>query len=194
MAYTAVISAIRGLVQILLLLLLLLLLLAAAAAAAAAGWLTTLAVGWAHITPEDVHTSAKLAMAELLLSGCTTTSDMLYLYPNGVKLDDEIAAARELGMRFQPSRGTVTKGKSAGGIFDDGVCEKEEEVLAEFKRLIATFHDPRPHAMLRIALAPCSPFTCSDDFFVKTAELARAHEVRSLRVAARVVWAAAKQS
>lgn len=136
-------------------------------------WLQTLYPIWKYLTPDMVNKSAKFAIAELLLSGCTLTTDMLYLYPNGVKLDDTISAAEDLGIRFMPCRGAVTVGESDGGLPPDVLVEKEEEVLRDMRRLIESYHDPEDGAMTRIALAPCSPFSASESLMKKSAQLAR---------------------
>src|SRR3990167_4097916 len=120
------------------------------------GWLRTLYPIWSGLTPEMVHVSTQTAMAELLISGCTTSSDHLYLYPNGVRLDDSIEAAREIGMRFHASRGSMSVGESAGGLPPDHLVEREADILADSQRLIDTWHDDSVHAMGRITLAPCS--------------------------------------
>lgn len=138
------------------------------------GWLGSLYPLWARLTPEMVHVSAKTAMAELLLSGCTTTSDHLYLYPNGSRLEDAIEAAAAMGMRFHAARGSMSVGRSAGGLPPDEVVEREDAILADSQRLIERWHDPARHAMLRIVLAPCSPFSVSRELMRASAELARA--------------------
>lgn len=141
-------------------------------------WLARLYPVWSGITPEMVRVSALTAMAELLASGCTTSSDHLYLYPNGARLDDAIAAAREIGMRFHACRGAMTLGASQGGLPPDALVERDAAVLADMQRVVETFHDAARHAMLRVALAPCSPFTVSDDLMRETARMARHYGVR----------------
>ena len=141
------------------------------------GWLRTLYPVWAHLTPEMVRVSTVTAMAELLLSGCTTTSDHLYIYPNGVRLDDSIEGAREVGMRFHAARGSMSVGESQGGLPPDRVVEREPAILAETQRLIERWHDPRRHAMLRIVVAPCSPFSVSRELMRDSALLARQYGV-----------------
>ncbi len=141
------------------------------------GWLTAHYPIWANITPEMIRVSAATAMAELVLSGCTTSSDHLYLYVNGSRLDDAIAAAQEVGIRFHAARGAMTVGASKGGLPPDAIVEEEGAVLAEMQRLVEAWHDPGRFAMLRIVLAPCSPFTVSDDLMRETASLARHHGV-----------------
>lgn len=140
------------------------------------GWLKTLYKGFAELTGQDVYTAAKTAMTELIMSGCTTTSDHLYVYPNDVKLDDTIKAAREIGIRFHPTRGAMSLGESSGGLPPDSVCEEEPAVLLEMERLIEDFHDNSKFSMLRIGLAPCSPFTVTNDLMIAAAKLARKHE------------------
>lgn len=139
------------------------------------GWLTAHYPIWSHITPEMIRVSAMTAMAELALSGCTTSSDHLYLYVNGSRLDDAIEAARLVGIRFHAARGAMTVGVSKGGLPPDAIVEEEGAVLKEMQRLIETWHDPARFSMLRIVLAPCSPFTVSDDLMRESAKLARAH-------------------
>jgi cytosine/adenosine deaminase-related metal-dependent hydrolase len=141
------------------------------------GWLQTLYPIWARLTPEMVHASTQTAMAELLLSGCTTSSDHLYIYPNGVRLEDSIEAAQEIGMRFHAARGSMSVGQSQGGLPPDSVVEREADILRESQRLIERWHDPSRHAMLRIVVAPCSPFSVSRDLMREAAVLARSHGV-----------------
>ena len=142
------------------------------------GWLRGLYPIWAGLTPEMVHVSTQVAMAELLLSGCTTSSDHLYLYPNGVRLDGSIAAAREIGMRFVATRGSMSVGQSQGGLPPDRVVEREEFILKDTQRLIEQYHDARFGSMLNVAVAPCSPFSVSRDLMRESAQLARIHGVR----------------
>lgn len=141
------------------------------------GWLRTLYPVWAGLTPEMVRVSTQTAMAELLLSGCTTTSDHLYLFPNGVRLDDSIDGAAAVGMRFHAARGAMSVGQSAGGLPPDRLVEREDHILADTRRLIERWHDPARFAMLRIVVAPCSPFTVSPGLMRDAAALARAHGV-----------------
>lgn len=136
-------------------------------------WLKTLYPVWAKLTPEMAYVSTQTAMAELLLSGCTTSSDHLYLFPNGVRLDDTIEAAREIGMRFHAARGAMSVGASKGGLPPDSVVEDEAAILADTQRLIARWHDPKRHAMQRIVVAPCSPFSVSRELMRDAALLAR---------------------
>jgi len=140
-------------------------------------WLTGLYPIWAKLTPAMIKVSTKLAMAELLLSGCTTSSDHLYLYPNGCTLEDSLEAAEEIGMRFHACRGSMSVGQSQGGLPPDILVEDEAAILADSQRLIEQFHDPAPFAMRRIALAPCSPFSVSRDLMRESAALARSHGV-----------------
>ncbi|MBO9345669.1 MAG: 8-oxoguanine deaminase [Chloroflexi bacterium] len=141
------------------------------------GWLRALYPIWARLTPEMIAVSTKTAMAELLLSGCTTTSDHLYIFPNGCRLDHSIEAALEMGMRFHASRGAMSVGESQGGLPPDSVVEAEDAILKDTQRLIETYHDPSRYAMLRIAVAPCSPFSVSRDLMRESARLARAYGV-----------------
>ncbi len=141
-------------------------------------WLKGLYPIWAGLTPEMVKVSNQVAMGELLLSGCTTSSDHLYIYPNGVRLDDSIEAAQTIGMRFTATRGSMSVGESQGGLPPDRVVEKEDFILQETRRLIETWHDTKPGAMLQVAVAPCSPFTVSQDLMRESAKLARAYGVR----------------
>ncbi len=136
-------------------------------------WLKTLYPIWASLTPEMVQVSTKTAMAELILSGCTTSSDHLYLYPNGSRLDDSIEAAAEIGMRFHAARGAMSVGESAGGLPPDSLVEKEPSILKDMQRLVANHHDAADCSMCRVVLAPCSPFSVSRELMRDTAILAR---------------------
>ncbi len=138
-------------------------------------WLKTLYPIWARLTPEDIYTSTQTALAELALSGCTTASDHLYLFPNGARLDDEIHAAREIGLRLHASRGAMSLGESQGGLPPDSVVEHEDAILRDSQRLIEQYHDPDPGAFTRIVLAPCSPFSVTPDLMKQSAALARAY-------------------
>jgi cytosine/adenosine deaminase-related metal-dependent hydrolase len=137
------------------------------------GWLRAHYPLWARITPEMLNVSASVAMAELMLSGCTTASDHLYLYPNGGRLDDTIDAARAIGLRFHACRGAMSVGESAGGLPPDALVEDEDAILTDTCRVTEAFHDPNRFAMLRVAAAPCSPFSVSRDLMRETAALAR---------------------
>jgi cytosine/adenosine deaminase-related metal-dependent hydrolase len=141
-------------------------------------WLSGLYPVWAHLTPEMVRVSTLVAMAELLLSGCTTTSDHLYLFPGGVTLDDSIEAARLAGVRFTAARGSMSVGKSHGGLPPDEIVEREEDILTDTRRLIERYHDAAHGSMLQVAVAPCSPFSVSRSLMTSSAELARAYGVR----------------
>jgi len=138
-------------------------------------WLRTLYPIWAGLTSEAVYVSALVGLAELLLSGCTTTSDHLYIYPNDARLDDEIRAAQELGIRFHPSRGSMSLGRSKGGLPPDSVVEDEDAILRDCERVVAAYHDPDPYAMCRIVIAPCSPFSVTPELMHQSAVWARAH-------------------
>ena len=141
-------------------------------------WLTRLYPIWANLTPEAIYTSTLTGLAELARSGCTTVFDHLYIYPNGARLDDEIRAAQEIGVRFHASRGSMSLGESQGGLPPDGVVEDEAFILKDSQRLVEQYHDPRPGAMLRIVLAPCSPFSVTGELMRQSALLARALGVR----------------
>jgi len=140
-------------------------------------WLTTLYPIWTRMSPEDIFTSTQTALAELALSGCTTASDHLYLFPNGSKLDDEIAAAREIGLRIQASRGSMSLGQSQGGLPPDSVVDSEDSILKDSQRLIQQYHDSKPGAFVQIVLAPCSPFSVTSDLMKQSAKLAREYGV-----------------
>ncbi|WP_371157385.1 8-oxoguanine deaminase [Jannaschia sp. 2305UL9-9] len=142
------------------------------------GWLRTLYPIWARFTPDHMHVATQLGLAELALSGCTTSSDHLYLYPNGVRLEDTIHAAAEVGLRFHPTRGSMSIGQSDGGLPPDTLVEKEDRILEDSIRVVDAFHDASPGAMCRVGLAPCSPFSVSRDLMRETAVLARDKGVR----------------
>ena len=137
------------------------------------GWLKTLYPIWARFGPEEMFVSAQMGLAELALSGCSLTSDHLYLFPNGARLEDTIAAAVEVGLRFHPTRGAMSIGESAGGLPPDSLVEREAAILEDCIRVVDGFHDPRPGAMVRVGLAPCSPFSVSRDLMREAALLAR---------------------
>jgi cytosine/adenosine deaminase-related metal-dependent hydrolase len=140
-------------------------------------WLKTLYPIWGRMTPDDIFISTQTALAELLLSGCTTASDHLYLFPNGSRLDDEIAAAKEIGVRIQASRGSMSLGESKGGLPPDAVVDSEEKILKDSQRLIQQYHDASPGAMVQIVLAPCSPFSVTGALMRESAKLAREYGV-----------------
>jgi 8-oxoguanine deaminase len=140
-------------------------------------WLKTLYPIWGRMTPDDIRISTQTALAELALSGCTTASDHLYIFPNGSRLDDEIVAAREVGMRLHASRGSMSLGESKGGLPPDHVVEKEDFILKDSQRLIETYHDPNPGALTQIVLAPCSPFSVTPNLMRQSASLAREYGV-----------------
>ena len=139
-------------------------------------WLATLYPIWARLDDEAIHVSALVAMAELIASGCTTSSDHLYILPNDCRLDSEIAAARELGLRFHAARGAMSRGQSQGGLPPDSCVEKEDAILRDAERVIGAYHDPSPYAMSRIVLAPCSPFSVTPGLMRDAAALARQHQ------------------
>ena len=136
-------------------------------------WLKTLYPIWAGLTPEMIRISTQTAMAELLLSGCTTSSDHLYIYPNGARLDDAIEAAQHIGMRFHAARGAMSVGESSGGLPPDSLVETETAILKDMQRLAENFHDATECSMCRVVLAPCSPFSVSRDLMRESAVLAR---------------------
>lgn len=140
-------------------------------------WLKTLYPIWARMNPEDIYISTQTALAELALSGCTTASDHLYLFPNGSKLDDEIQAGLDIGVRLHASRGSMSLGESKGGLPPDSVVDSEEHILADSVRLIERYHDAKPGAMTRIVLAPCSPFSVTGELMKQSADLARRYGV-----------------
>ena len=137
------------------------------------GWLKTLYPIWARFGPEEMRVSALTGLAELALSGCSLSSDHLYLYPNGARLEDTIHAAAELGLRFHPTRGAMSIGESAGGLPPDDLVEDEAAILNDCIRVIDAFHDPREGAMCRVGVAPCSPFSVSRELMRDAALLAR---------------------
>jgi len=149
-------------------------------------WLKLLYPVWAELDAEAVYTSAKVGLAELILSGCTTVADHLYLYPNDSRIDDEIAAAQDLGVRFHPTRGSMSLGESKGGLPPeeskgglppDRVCENEADILKDCIRVIEQFHDADEFSMLQIGIAPCSPFSVTEDLMRESAKLARTYNV-----------------
>lgn len=143
-------------------------------------WLQFLYPIWAEMTPEAVYVSAKIGLSELVLSGCTTVADHLYLYPNGSQIDDEIRAAQEVGVRFHPTRGSMSLGESRGGLPPDRVCDTEPNIIKDCIRAIETFHDPKPLSMLRIGLAPCSPFSVTEQLMRESVDLARQYPLVNL--------------
>jgi cytosine/adenosine deaminase-related metal-dependent hydrolase len=137
------------------------------------GWLQTLYPIWGRMGPDEMRVSAEVGLAELALSGCSLSSDHLYIYPNGVRLEDTIAAAEAVGLRFHATRGSMSIGESEGGLPPDALVEREADILEDCIRVIDGFHDPRPGAMVRIGVAPCSPFSVSRDLMRDAALLAR---------------------
>lgn len=138
-------------------------------------WLQELYPIWARATPEAFQVSSQLAASELILSGCTTASDHMYMFPNGCRLDDEIEAIAEVGLRFHASRGSMSVGESQGGLPPDHLVEVEADILRDSQRLIEQYHDNARHSMLRITLAPCSPFSVTRDLMRESAVLARSY-------------------
>lgn len=141
-------------------------------------WLRTLYPVWARMTPDHVRTATTLALAELALTGCTTAADHQYLWPNGSRVDDQIAGAGPVGIRFHVSRGSMSLGESEGGLPPDSVVEDEEAILSDSLRVVEEHHDPAPGSMVRVTLAPCSPFTVTPELMRESAELARRLGVR----------------
>ena len=139
------------------------------------GWLQALYPIWSNLTSEGIYASTQMAAAELILSGCTTASDHLYLFPNDCTLDDEIQAAKDIGIRFHASRGSMSVGESAGGLPPDALVEEENSILKDSQRLIEQYHDNSRYAMTRMVLAPCSPFSVSPDLMRESAKMARAY-------------------
>ncbi len=137
------------------------------------GWLKTLYPIWSRFGPEEIYISAQIGLAELALSGCTLTSDHLYLFPNGARLDDTIAAAQDVGLRFHPTRGAMSIGECQGGLPPDGLVENEQEILEDCIRTVDHFHNPNIGAMVRVGIAPCSPFSVSRELMRDAALLAR---------------------
>jgi len=143
-------------------------------------WLKTLYPIWGQMDAESVYTSARLGLVELILSGATTVADHLYLFPNGSRLDDEIAAAQELGVRFHPTRGSMSLGESKGGLPPDNICDSEKRILEDSQRVIETFHDADELSMCRIGLAPCSPFSVTAELMIQSADMARSYKAVNL--------------
>ena len=141
------------------------------------GWLKTLYPIWSRFGPEEIRISTILGLSELALSGCTMSSDHLYLFPNGATLDDTIFAAQEVGLRFYPTRGSMSIGESLGGLPPDSLVEKEQDIINDCIRLIDKFNDTSPASMIRIGLAPCSPFSVTRELMRDTAVLARCKKV-----------------
>ncbi|OOY33043.1 8-oxoguanine deaminase [Thioclava sp. F36-6] len=137
------------------------------------GWLQTLYPIWAKMGPEEIRVSAQVGLAELALTGCTTSSDHLYMYPNGARLEDTIHAAAELGLRFHPTRGAMSIGESDGGLPPDSLVEREDAILNDCIRVVDAFHDAGEGSMCRVGIAPCSPFSVSRELMRDAALLAR---------------------
>jgi 8-oxoguanine deaminase len=141
-------------------------------------WLTALYPIWARLKPRELRLAARLALVELLLSGCTTAADHHYLYPAGLEnaVDIEVEEARALGMRMTVTRGSMNRSEKDGGLPPDSVVQDADTILADSKRVLKLFHDPKPGALIRVALAPCSPFSIDRDLMRETARLAEAHD------------------
>jgi cytosine/adenosine deaminase-related metal-dependent hydrolase len=150
----------------------------AAQDAALFGWLRELYPIWARMTPDDIRLSTRVGLAELALSGCTCSSDHLYLFPNGARLDDSIEAAADIGIRLTATRGAMSIGESRGGLPPDALVESEPAILKDCERVVSAFHDPGPGAMVQVGLAPCSPFSVSRELMRDAAILAREMGVR----------------
>ena len=133
---------------------------------------------WGSRTPEDTRTAVLVGCGELALSGCTTVFDHAYVFQNGCRVDDQIAAAAEIGVRFVVSRGSMSLGQSKGGLPPDDCVETEEEILRDCVRVIERYHDPKPGSMLQLVLAPCSPFSVTAELMKESAKMARHYGVR----------------
>ena len=142
------------------------------------GWLTTLYPMWARMTPDDVRIATTVGLAELALSGCTTAFDHHYLWPNGSRLDDQVEAARAVGIRTHLSRGGMTLGESDGGLPPDAVVESHDAIMTDYQRTMDAFHDSGPGSMLQVVIAPCSPFSVTSQLMRDSADFARAHGLR----------------
>lgn len=140
-------------------------------------WLRTLYPIWARMTPDDVYISTQTALAELALSGCTTSSDHQYLFPNGSGVADQVRGAGTIGLRFHAARGSMSLGESKGGLPPDSVVQDEDTILEDTEEVIGKFHDPEPGAMLRVVVAPCSPFSVTNELMKEAAAQARRHQV-----------------
>ena len=139
-------------------------------------WLKTLYRVWQHLTPEAVHTGTLLGCGELLKTGCTTTLDQHYIFPKGLDEDLiglQVEAAGRLGIRFHPTRGSMSRGESRGGLPPDSVVQDEKTILRDCRNVIDRHHDPAPFSMTRVAISPCSPFSVSRELLVETVGLAR---------------------
>lgn len=140
-------------------------------------WLRVLYPMWAKMTPDSMQAAIQVGLSELALSGCTTAFDQQYVFPNGCKIDDAIQTAKDFGIRFHASRGSMSLGQSKGGLPPDSCVETEDAILKDCQRVIDQYHNPKPYAMTRIVLAPCSPFSVTDDLMVESAKLARQNKV-----------------
>ena len=141
-------------------------------------WLNVLFPIWTGLTKEAIYISALVGMAELVLSGCTTASDHLYMYPNGARIDDEIRAAQEIGLRFHASRGSLNLGQSQGGLPPDEITEDIDDILRDMQRVIEKYHEPEYYGLIRVDVAPCSPFSVTPDLMREAAKLGRSYGVQ----------------
>lgn len=143
-------------------------------------WLRTLYPVWSRLDEEAAYVSAWIGLCELALGGCTTTTDHLYVHPKGAGdlISAEITAAKELGFRFHPTRGSMSLSEKDGGLPPDSVVQSDDDILADSERLVGLHHDPSPGSMVQIALAPCSPFSVSPELMIETARLAERLDVR----------------
>ena len=144
-------------------------------------WLVNLYEIWRELTPEAVYVSALVGMAELLLTGCTTTTDHFYVFPKNQPkdlIDYEIKAAQEIGIRFIPTRGSMNRGKSKGGLPPDDIVQTEDEIMKDCERLIKKYHNTARYSMLKIGVAPCSPFSVTTELLKQTAEFAKKYNIR----------------
>jgi 8-oxoguanine deaminase len=141
-------------------------------------WLNVLFPIWTGLTKEAIYISALVGMAELVLSGCTTASDHLYMFPNGARIDDEIRAAQEIGLRFHASRGSLNLGQSQGGLPPDQIIEDIDDILRDMQRVIEKYHEAEYYGLIRVDVAPCSPFSVTPDLMREAARLGRSYGVQ----------------
>jgi len=141
-------------------------------------WLTTLYPVWSQLDDEAIYYSTYVGIAEMLLGGCTTSTDHLYVHPREGFIDAQIRAAREIGFRFYPTRGSMSRSVKDGFLPPDSVVQSNDVILEDSERVISAFHDPNPGALIRVGLGPCAPFTVSEELMIETAALAETHDVR----------------